>query len=340
MSTRYIYDIYNTTVANRQSISRFTANVTEDYNWSTATKCNSYKESVAYDRSGTPITLYTPTDNPDDTDISNIWMSCDYSYGGTSYDSPVDTSEYKYIIYKKYIQGNRDVVGECYLLEFIPGISGAFWHGKCPTHEMSIWNNDSSGSNNGQNLKSFFKSGGPISKGASILGTESSKSRLTEGAFSQSGIWKWRIYKGSDTIDPTAVTYSKTDLYPGEPVIISVAPITPTYGGIISYLYQYSTNGGSTWTNIGSKTTETTASVTIPEGAKQFQSRVTASDGWGFTSTTPVFGPNLEVSQLKAYASVNGVNRTGTKLFATMDGKIREIQKGYAMIGGKVRKLF
>lgn len=150
----------------------------------------------------------------------------------------------------------------------------------------------------------------------------------------------WYVYKGSDSIDPTAVTYSTNDLYPNEPVTITVTPVTPTYGGTIYYQYQYSINGGSTWTNLGSRTTDTSKTMTIPEGATQFRARVTASDGWGFTSTTPVLGANLGVSQLKAFATLDALYRSGVKMYATVDGKIREITKGYATVNGVIRKMF
>lgn len=147
-------------------------------------------------------------------------------------------------------------------------------------------------------------------------------------------------YKGSDTIDPNSISYSKSELYSGEPVIINISPKVPTYGGVVYYQFSYSTNGGSTWTNIGSKTTETNKTITIPTGASQFQARALASDGWGFTSTTYVTGPNLPVSQIKAYATVGGKLMAGAKMYATVDGKIRQVQKGYVTVGGKVRKLF
>lgn len=150
----------------------------------------------------------------------------------------------------------------------------------------------------------------------------------------------WYKYKGYDDVDPSAISYSIQDLYGGEPVTVSVTPVTPTYGGTVYYQYQYSTDGGSTWTNIGSKTTATSKTITIPEGAEQFQARVLASDGWGFTSATYVNGANLPVSQIKAYATVDGKLMAGAKMYATVGGKIRQIQKGYATVGGKIRKMF
>ena len=148
----------------------------------------------------------------------------------------------------------------------------------------------------------------------------------------------WYIYAGSDTIDPTSVRYSKSDLQAGESVTIQVSPRTPTYGGTISYQYQYSTNGGSSWTNIGSKTTNTSVSVTIPEGAKQFKARVRASDNYGFTSSDYVTGPALGVSVLKAYVGINTKARAVSKIYVGVNGKAREVVKGYIGVGGKARK--
>lgn len=167
-------------------------------------------------------------------------------------------------------------------------------------------------------------------------------SNASRSAFSDNGISaeNWYVYKGSDIIDPILVSYSKSEPEAGDPITIAATPRTPTYGGTISYQYQYSIDGGKTWTNIGNKTTATSKTVTIPEGAEQFQARVLASDGWGFTSTTYVYGPSLPVSQIKAYATVGGKLAAGAKMYATMGGKIRQIQKGYATVGGKIRKLF
>ncbi len=147
------------------------------------------------------------------------------------------------------------------------------------------------------------------------------------------------MYKGSDTIDPTTVTYSKAELYPGDAVEIRVSARTPTYGGTVYYQYQY-TLDGKTWTNLGSKTTSTTATVTIPEGVERFQARVLASDGWGFTSTTYVTGPSLGVSQMKAYGTVAGVVTPLAKGWCIVGGKVRSLSKGYVAVAGVWKKLF
>lgn len=106
-------------------------------------------------------------------------------------------------------------------------------------------------------------------------------------------------YLGSDSIDPSAVTYSTSSPVQGQSITIQAAPVSNTYGGTVYYQYQYSINNGSTWTDIDSKTTSTSKSFTIPASAAQFRARVLASDNMGFTSTTYVTGENLTVSEPK-----------------------------------------
>lgn len=100
------------------------------------------------------------------------------------------------------------------------------------------------------------------------------------------------VYSGSDNIDPTAVSYSASP-QAGKPVTVTVTPRSNTYGGTIYYQYQYSTNGGTTWTDAGAKTADTNKAITIPAGATQFRARVLASDNMGFMSTTYVTGTNI-----------------------------------------------
>lgn len=104
-------------------------------------------------------------------------------------------------------------------------------------------------------------------------------------------------YLGSDNIDPTSVTYSASSPVQGQSITIQVSPRSNTYGGTVSYQYQYSINNGSTWTNIDSPTTSTSKSFTIPSSATQFKARVRASDNMGFTSTDYVTGENLTVRE-------------------------------------------
>ena len=106
----------------------------------------------------------------------------------------------------------------------------------------------------------------------------------------------WYTYKGSDSIDPTAITYSKNDPKQGETITATISPSSNIYGGTIYYKYQYSANGGSSWVDAGTKTTETSQSFTVPANAAQFRVRVQASDNMGFTSTTYVTGANLTVT--------------------------------------------
>lgn len=343
MSTRYVYSIYNTTAAMRST--KLVEVTTSDlYKKLEVSVCNKYEQKIAKNRAGEQVAYYTAPHVSSGDPQRPIYTDLNATTGGHA--RKFETIAYKYVVVTLWagVQGGEPIVSESYLLELFPSDHGAYWGVEGNLTTAAVWNcnSDSIFDSPTSTLEKlgFYVSGGDIAQGSSLLRTVSSRAALETGAFIDAGVFRWRAYKGSDTIDPSAVTYSKQDLYPGEPVTISVTPVTPTYGGTVSYLYQYSIDGGSTWKNIGSKTTNTSVSITIPEGALQFQSRVTASDGWGFTSTTPVLGPSLGVSQLKAYAAVSGTSRAGVKMYATVGGKVKEIQKGYAIIGRKVHKIF
>ena len=59
----------------------------------------------------------------------------------------------------------------------------------------------------------------------------------------------WYTYQGSDNIDPTAVTYPGGPKS-GVPITITVTPRDNTYGGTISYQYEYSLDGGNVWNQL------------------------------------------------------------------------------------------
>lgn len=165
------------------------------------------------------------------------------------------------------------------------------------------------------------------------LSGSSSSSYIT----GQSGSY-WYVYKGSDCIDPTAVGYSKTTgLKGGESITVNVTSRSNTYGGTISYKYQYSTNGGSTWTNI-TTTTSTSQSVTIPKGATQFNVRVLASDNYGFTSSTYVTGTNLtNIKNDSVYVGVSGTIKSVSAV-ACVSGSIKTNIKMYQGVNGTVKQ--
>lgn len=330
MSVRYVYDVYNTTVALRERITEFKLNTANStYDFGEVIFCNTYKASVAENRAGTPVTKYDP--------VGSHAQYTDKTATATVI-SP-DTLEYKYVICTAYASEGSDVIGQCFLLEYSPSISGAYWavdYRRYTSPEIAIWTTDSfAGYLAG--AKPFYKTGGEITRGSTLLNTSASITRLDSGAY-YSGGWKWRVYKGSDTIDPLSVTYRENTLYKGEPVSVQIEARTPTYGGTISYQYQYSVDGGKTWTNAGSKTTETSLEITVPAEAKQFQARVLASDNYGFTSTTYVYGPASGVSQLKAYGGRDGKARSVLKMYSGVNGKARTVVKGYIGIGRKARK--
>lgn len=130
------------------------------------------------------------------------------------------------------------------------------------------------------------------SKGSTSYGYATSTNSSTYPNNNYSGSY-WYVLKGTDSIDPTAVTYP-SPLFKGQNVRVTVTPVSPTYGGTIRYKYEYTTNG-STWIVANSGTTATSVNISIPADATTFQARVTASDDTGFTSTTAITGTNLPV---------------------------------------------
>ena len=93
------------------------------------------------------------------------------------------------------------------------------------------------------------------------------------------------VRQGSDQVDPTAVTVPD-DIDDGTTITISLTPNTgKTFGGTISYTYQYRYNGGS-WQTL-TTTTAVTASLAVPKDQyKTLEVRVRAQDDMGFTSNT------------------------------------------------------
>ena len=93
------------------------------------------------------------------------------------------------------------------------------------------------------------------------------------------------VRQGSDQVDPTAVTVPD-DIDDGTTIQISITPNTgKTFGGTISYTYQYRYDGGS-WQTL-STTTATTVSLAVPKGQySTLEVRVRAQDDMGFVSGT------------------------------------------------------
>lgn len=170
------------------------------------------------------------------------------------------------------------------------------------------------------------------------LASSSTSNRYPTNSGGGSKDGAWFIYKGSDNIDPYSVNYSSDELEAGKSITVTLDPRSNTYGGTVYYQYSYSTNGGTSWTNYGGKTTSTSQSITVPSNATQFRVRVQTSDDMGFTSTDYVTGTNLEVSQMKAYVGVNQTARKVDKMYVGVNGVARQVIKGYVGVNGIARK--
>lgn len=175
---------------------------------------------------------------------------------------------------------------------------------------------------------------GTISKGKSS--SASASAYPNNGV--NSSVDTWYEYLGSDSVDPLAVTCSADTLHPGDTVQIHVTPASNLYGGTISYQYYVRVGTGS-WSTLGSKTTETTKSYTIPSTAQKVQFRALASDDMGFTSTTYVTSAVLIMGAITAYVGVAGKARKIEKIYIGVNGKAREVEAIYVGVNGKARKI-
>ena len=124
------------------------------------------------------------------------------------------------------------------------------------------------------------------------LGTVSGSSQSSYPSDGVQGSY-WYTYQGSDNIDPTAVTYPSGPKS-GVPITITVTPRANTYGGTISYQYEYTLDGGNVWNQLA-LTTAASRQYTIPKGTQTFRVRVQARDNMGFTSSDWIYGPQVNV---------------------------------------------
>ena len=128
-------------------------------------------------------------------------------------------------------------------------------------------------------------------KGELIKQISSAKS-YTYPTDGKSGLY-WYTRKGSDSIDPIAITYPSS-IKGGQSITLNTTKSSKIeYGGTITYTYEVQLDGGA-WTTIGDSTS-LTKSYTVPAGTTTFRARVKARDNLGFTSTTYKTGSQVTV---------------------------------------------
>lgn len=130
----------------------------------------------------------------------------------------------------------------------------------------------------------FIFSKGSISQGKSSSASLNAYSEGKHGGF-------WYVSLGSDTIDPSAVTYDASTVIAGDTVTVVISPSAGNiYGGTITYIIETNTDEAG-WEPY-METTSTSFTFTIPEEAVSWRCRVKAKDNTGFTSDTYVYGNN------------------------------------------------
>lgn len=276
MSTRYVWDKYNLSA----EIGSFTKNVY----WSGQCGING---STTGNEIGLPkyIACKNYTTGGSNAPISPSGDYVEITKTGGN----VSCSTYPYVIvyftmYGTYWLCKRNTSASYWVVEPTTGSAGySTSYLYCCT--SSFW----TGSNNVQ----FEYAQVSEQKGTTKTGSVTSSSRSTYPDNDKNG-GNWYVYQGSDSIDPTSVTYP-TSIIAGQSITVTITPSsTNIYGGTVTYQYEYSSNGGTSWSLLKT-TTDTSISYTVPTGYTQIRFRVKASDNTGFVSSSYVTGVNTTV---------------------------------------------
>ena len=127
-----------------------------------------------------------------------------------------------------------------------------------------------------------------------------SVSSSSSGTYPTNG-WRspyWYEYQGHDSIDPARVSLPG-NIMGGDTITASITPSSgKTYGGTVSYTYQYRLDGGA-WQDIAT-TTATSQTITVPKGTNTVEVQVRAQDDLGFTSSTWVSSGAVSVTNNQA----------------------------------------
>lgn len=176
--------------------------------------------------------------------------------------------------------------------------------------------------------------------GAHVEYLSGNSSNAYKAGLDSSGAY-YLVYLGSDSIDPKSIRYLNTEPQNGI-ITVEVAPATNILGGTdVYYQYQYSTDGGTTWIDAGSKTSSTQKDIEVPSVAENLMVRVQASDEIGFASTTYVTTSNIKVQNMRLWVGVENKARKSNRAWVGIDGKAHRVVR--AWVGdenGKARRWF
>lgn len=129
-----------------------------------------------------------------------------------------------------------------------------------------------------------------VVKGSTGYGNVSSENSGAYPANGASGSY-WYVSLGSDTIDPTALSYTDPVKAGGTVNLTITTSSGIVHGGTVTYTIQTTTNGEDYYD--AGTTTGTTFAVTVPQDAAIWNVRVYAKDDTGFVSSTYVYGNNV-----------------------------------------------
>lgn len=144
-------------------------------------------------------------------------------------------------------------------------------------------------------------------------------------------------YAGSDSIDPLSISYPTSGVKAGDRITVTLVAAPNSFGGTISYLYQYNT--GSGWVTIQT-TTSTSIQFTIPSDAKSIQFRARAQDDWGFISNDYVTGPTVLFGAGNIWVGVGNTARQATGVWVGVNGVAKKATAMWVGVNGVAKKVF
>lgn len=282
MSTRYVWDRYNIVIGDKKindTPDDYIVHLTE-YGFLAVSEI---KQIMGAPRTGNPKPYFAAADGAKTMQMTS---SKEASCGEYPYIFKVD---YNPDIGTAYTPLRGDTVyssTKTSTYKWVTTVSG---------ENITLRRKDSS---TNQNTTFYGWKPGDASKGSTNFGVRTSKisSEYPQNGYSRSYYDYWYVYKGSDEVDPYSVSASAPGgLRPGASATVQVNPRTPTYGGTISYIYQYKVNGGS-WQDIQT-TTSNSVFFSIPSGMRTIQFRVQAKDDTGFLSNSYVTSQEYEAEK-------------------------------------------
>lgn len=187
-----------------------------------------------------------------------------------------------------------------YKFNFVYKNTGAKGHPEINIYNSEKWIN---WGGSGSVAKYWYSSAGAGDQMELLVTSQNSDQYPSNG----SSVGKWYVAKGSDDVDPSAVTIpAAVKGHDGLPITVTPSD-SVAYGGTILYRYFISVDNQATWKQIR-ETAETSIVAAIPDGAAAAAVRVQALDDMGFVSTDYIVSAQTAAVTWNAAPVISGAD--------------------------------